>query len=216
MTAWSAGLTEPGCRRRHTRGRTATVLLALALAHAATAAQSRETPTAALGAQLQQKIDTILRRAGDETSTAHRTTLLEPEINAYLQFQGAAMVPEGITDPTISIGDARAVTVEAVIDLDAIRDQRPRNWLDPLQYLGGQMPVIASGTVSAADGAAQIAVERITISGIPMPVAVLQELVGYYTRTPDQPQGTRLDQPIPLPYRISEIRLAPGEAVIVQ
>jgi hypothetical protein len=192
------------------------VLVALALAHATTAAQSLETDTAALGAQLQQKLDDILRRAGDTDAATHRTTLLEAEINAYLQFQGAALVPDGITDPTISIGDARALTVKAVIDLDAIRDQRPRNWLDPLQYLGGQMPVTVRGTVSSDNGTAQIAVEQITISGVSMPVAVLQELVGYYTRTPDQPQGTHLDQPVPLPYRISELRLDPGEAVIVQ
>ena len=215
MTVWCAGLTEPACRRRR-RGHTAAVLLALAVAQAAAAAQSPDTPASALGAQLQQKIDDILRHAGDTSPAAHRTTLLEPEINAYLQFQGAALLPEGLTDPTISIGDARAVTVKAVIDLDAIRDQRARNWLDPLQYLGGQMPITARGTVSLANGAAQIAVEQITISGVLMPVAVLQELVGYYTRTPDQPQGTRLDQPIPLPYRISELRLAPGEAVVVQ
>ena len=38
----------------------------------------------------------------------------------------------------------------------------------------------------------------------------------YFTRTPDQPAGTRLDTPIPLPYGITELRLSPGLAVVVQ
>ena len=107
-------------------------------------------------------------------------------------------------------------TVDAVIDLDAIREQRSRTWLDPLSYLGGRLPAFASGTVSVTNGAAQVKIEQITINRVPMPVQVLQELVGYFTRTPNNPQGTQLDQPIPLPYGITELRQTRGRAVIVQ
>ncbi len=215
MTVWRAGLAKPASSRRRP-GRTAAVLLGLALGLAPASAQSPDTPTSDLGARFKQKIDDILRHANTTADAARLTPLLEPEINAYLRFQGAAQLPEGLSDPTIRIADDGRVMVDAVIDLDTIREQQTRTWFDPLQYLGGRMPVAASGTVSAANGAAQIQIERITISGVPMPVQVLQELVGYYTRTPDNPGGTQLDQPIPLPYGISELRLAPGEAVVVQ
>ena len=55
-----------------------------------------------------------------------------------------------------------------------------------------------------------------TIGGIPVPVQVLQEVVRHFTRTPEQPAGSRLDEPIPLPYGITELRLLPGLAVIAQ
>lgn len=179
-------------------------------------AQSPAPADAALGAALEQKMAVILQHSQTASPDVRLTTLLEPEINAYLQVQGAPLLPEGLTDPTIRITDAQGVEVAAVIDLDTIREQRQRSWLDPLQYLGGRMPVTARGTVTSGEGAALVTIEGITISGVAMPVQVLQELVGYYTRTPDQPEGTRLDQPIPLPYGISELRLALGEAVIVQ
>jgi hypothetical protein len=215
MTLSRSGRTQPACRRRR-HGRLASVVLTITLALVPVAAQSPTPLNSALGAQLEEKIAGILRHAEAASRETRLTTLLEPEINAYLRVQGAPLLPEGLSDPTIHIEDNQRVTVDAIIDLDAIREQRQRNWLDPLQYLGGRMPVIAQGTVTSSDGAAQVSIERITISGVPMPVQVLQELVGYYTRTPDQPEGTRLDQPIPLPYGISELRLAPGEAVIVQ
>ena len=57
---------------------------------------------------------------------------------------------------------------------------------------------------------------RDTVADISVPVQVLYELVRYFTRTLDHPDGTRLDASIPLPYRITELQLSPGQAVIVQ
>lgn len=209
-------MTLSGSGRTYPARRLTAVVLTATLALIPVAAQSPPPLDVALGAQLEAKIGAILRHAEAPSREARLTTLLEPEINAYLQFQGSPLLPDGLTDPTIHIENSRQVVVDAIIDLDTIREQRQRSWLDPLLYLGGRMPVVARGTVTSANGAAQVSIEQITISGVPMPVQVLQELVGYYTRTPDQPEGTRLDQPIPLPYGISELRLAAGEVVIVQ
>ena len=59
-------------------------------------------------------------------------------------------------------------------------------------------------------------IQSVNVAGIPVPVQVLHQLVRHFTRTVDHPDGTRLDEPIPLPYRITELRLSPGQAVIVQ
>ncbi len=168
------------------------------------------------GARLEQKLSTILGHADTESPEARFTLLLEPEINAFLRFQGASQLPTGITTPTIQIGDAELVSAEAIIDLDLIRQQRTRGWLDPLQYLAGRLRVTASGTVRSGGGVAQLDIQSVTVADISVPVQVLYELVRYFTRTLDHPDGTRLDAPIPLPYRITELQLSPGQAVIVQ
>ena len=168
------------------------------------------------GARLEQKLSTILGHADTESSEARFTLLLEPEINAFLRFQGASQLPTGITTPTIRIGDAELVSAEAIIDLDLIRQQRTRGWLDPLQYLAGRLRVTASGTVRSGGGVAQVDIQSVTVADISVPVQVLYELVGYFTRTLDHPDGTRLDAPIALPYRITELQLSSGQAVIVQ
>ncbi len=168
------------------------------------------------GARLEHKLISILGHADTESSEARLTPLLEPEINAFLRFQGASSLPTGITTPTVRIGAAELVSAEAVIDLDVIRQQQARTWLDPLRYLTGRLRVTASGTVRSGGGVARIDIQSVTVAGIPVPVLVLQELVRHFTRTLDHPDGTRLDGPIPLPYRITELQLSPGQAVIVQ
>ncbi|HIE92411.1 MAG TPA: hypothetical protein EYQ83_05900 [Acidobacteria bacterium] len=215
MTIWRVCLTSTASGQRWI-SRLAMVGLGVASVAAPAWAQAPDTFTEELGARLEQKLDAILGYAITAADEPRLTTLLEPEINAYFRFQGASEMPDGLTDPIIRILDDLQVTVDAVINLDAIREQRSRTWLDPLSYLGGRLPVFVSGTVSASNGAALVKIERITINRVPMPVQVLQELVGYFTRTADNPQGTQLDQPIPLPYGITELRQAPGRAVIVQ
>ena len=168
------------------------------------------------GARMEQKLISILRHADRVSPDARLTPLLEPEINAFLKFQGAAQLPAGITEPRVRIGDAELVSAEATVDLDVIRQQRARSWLDPLQYLAGRLRVTATGTVRSGEGVAEVDIQSVTVAGIPVPVEVLHGLVRHYTRTLDHPDGTRVDEPIPLPYRITELRLSPGQAVIVQ
>ena len=168
------------------------------------------------GARLEHKLITILSHADSASPEARHTPLLEPEINAFLRFQGASQLPTGITTPTVRIGDAELVSAEAIVDLDVIRQQRARGWLDPLQYLTGRLRVTASATVRSGGGMAQVDIHSVTVAGIPVPVQVLHELVRHFTRTLDHPDGTRLDAPIPLPYRITKLRLSPGQAIIVQ
>lgn len=168
------------------------------------------------GARLQRKLVSILHHASTESRDARLTSLPEPEINAFLMFQGVSQLPTGITDPVVRIGGDGRLSVEAVVNLSAVREERARGWLDPLQYVTGRLPVTASGTVRSGNGVALVKVESVTIAGVPMPTQVLQEVVRYYTRTPEQPDGTRLDDPIPLPFRITELRLSPGVAVVVQ
>lgn len=168
------------------------------------------------GARLERKLIAILGHADLEASDARVTALSEDEINAYLKYQGAPQLPAGLTEPTLRISDGNQVSATAVVDLNLIREQRARGWLDPLQYLAGRLPIAVRGAIRSGDGAALVDIESVTVGGIPMPVQVLQELVRHYTRTAEHPQGTRLDEPIPLPYGITELRLSPGQAVVVQ
>jgi len=186
------------------------------VAVAAGGTQSSGRLTEEAGAKLERKLIEIIQHSGAETPEVHLTPLLEPEIIAYLRFQGATMLPVGVTNPTGRIGEAGLVTAEAVVDLSLIQQERARGWLDPLRYLTGRLPVAATGRVHSGEGVARIEVESVTVGGIPVPKQLLQELVRQFTRTPSHPNGTQLDAPIPLPYGITEFRLSPGEAVVVQ
>ena len=216
MTVWRADTplrraAASGCGFLATTG----VLVGTALAQNLAGLQPDHTAEE-LGSLVDAKLMTIVQHAETSAAGPRLTPLLESEINAYLRFQGAPHLPVGMTDPRVRIGESQRVTAEATIDLDAIREQRSRGPLDLLRYLGGQLSVSASGTVSSGNGVARVDIEAVTIAGVDVPVQVLQELVHFYTRTESQPDGTRLDEPIALPYGITELRITQGRAVVVQ
>jgi hypothetical protein len=44
----------------------------------------------------------------------------------------------------------------------------------------------------------------------------VQELLSFYSRTPEDPDGINMDDPFELPSQIREIRVASGSTTIVQ
>ena len=144
------------------------------------------------------------------------TPVSDVEVNSYLRLKAGNQIPPGIVEPELNaVGDGR-VAGRAIVDLDAVRKQKQRGWLDPLAYLGGRLPVSASGRLTTKDGKGQFLLESAEIQGIPIPKAVLQELVTYYSRTRENPAGIDMDAPFELPARIKEIRVGSGTSTVVQ
>jgi hypothetical protein len=144
------------------------------------------------------------------------TAVTDTEVNSYLRFKAADQIPVGIVEPELNaVGNGR-VSGRAIVDLDAVRKQKQRGWLDPLAYLGGRLPVTAAGRLTTKDGKGQFLLESAEIKGVPVPKAVLQELLTYYSRTPENPAGIDMDAPFELPARIREIRVGSGTSTVVQ
>lgn len=145
------------------------------------------------------------------------TPVTERELNAYFRYDMRDYFPAGVSEPLLRIvGDGR-VTAYAVVDLDAVRDaQSSSGWLNPMRFLSGRLPITASGVVEAQHGTARFLLESAEVSGVPVPKSLLQQVVNYYSRTSDNPQGLNLDDAIDLPAGIREIRVQPGQAIVVQ
>lgn len=151
-------------------------------------------------------------RAGSPVTTQ----LTDAEVTAYLRHHARTQVPPGIVEPTlIALGDGR-VGGRAIVDLDVVRAQKQRGWLDPLAYLTGQLPLTAAGTLVTQDGVGRFQLESAEVSGITVPKSVLQELLTFYSRTPEDPDGINMDDPFELPSGIREIRVAKGNAMVIQ
>lgn len=149
-------------------------------------------------------------------AAAQSTQLTDVEVNAYLHFNAADQVPDGVVEPTLTaVGDGK-VSGRAVIDLDVVRKQKQRGWTDPLSYLTGRLPLTASGLLITQNGVGRFQLEAAEISGVSIPKTLLQELLSYYSRSPDNPSGINMDDPFELPARIREIRVGRGEAMVVQ
>jgi hypothetical protein len=188
------------------------VLAAGLLLGAAVADVSREQ------AQVFQQKLTRIRDFGQTKSDKPRETpISQDEVNSYLKFSAGDQIPVGVTDPAIVIHAEGRLSGRAVVDLDAIRRQKSSGgWFDPTSYLTGSLPVTASGVLRTDNGRGQFTLERAAISGIPIPKTFLQEIVSYYSKSDDYPNGVNIDDPFNLPAAIRKIDVAPGRAQIIQ
>jgi hypothetical protein len=180
--------------------------------------------TAALGAAalnpqkaaaFEQKWTAVMAR-GDTPPSGQRTDFGDDELNSYLQLRLAPKFPTGVADPSVTLVGKGRVSGKATVDLDNIRKKSSGGWFDPAAYLSGRLPVTATGTLTTDQGSGRFQFESADVSGIPVPKTLLQELVSYYTKSPELPNGVNLDQPFDLPSNIQKIDVQPGRATVVQ
>lgn len=193
------------------------VLLCAALVGGAVELSAQGRVSKQESARFQDKLTRIERNAAAPRRGSGRvTSLSDLEINAYLQYGAGAQVPLGIVNPVLHAAGNGRVSGRAMVDLDVVRTQKKRAWTDPLGYLTGRLPVNVSGVLTTANGVGRFQLESADISGVTVPKSLLQELLSYYSRTPDKPAGINMDQPFALPSAIREIRVGQGSVVVVQ
>ena len=149
-------------------------------------------------------------------AAAQSTVVSDVELNSYLRYHAQEQIPVVIVEPTLNAHGNGMVSGRAIVDLDAVRKQRQRGWLDPMGYLTGRLPLIVRGRLTTEKGIGSFELEAAEISGVTVPKTLVQELLTFYSKTPEDPDGINMDDPFELPAQIREIRVAPGTATIVQ
>ena len=166
---------------------------------------------------LKQKVAAINAHADKPTKAGRRTIVTDAEVNAYLVYEAREQIPVGVVEPSITALGPGRLSARAIVDLDAVRKQKaPTGLLDPMNYLMGRLVVTAVGKLRTANGVGHMELESSSVGSIPIPKILLQEIVSYYSRSPDKPGGISLDDPFALPARIREIQVDRGQAIIVQ
>jgi hypothetical protein len=191
--------------------------LAALLATGAAVSPFRQAPVRADADRFRAKVDAITRFAEKPASTPLVTRITETELNAYLAYDAEAQLPVGLAEPRITVLPSLDLSGTALVDLDAVRKQRQsRSMLDPLNYLRGTLAVAVVGRLEATQGQARFALLSANVGGVPVPKVIVQELVSFYSKTDANPRGINIDDPYPLPARIREIEIRPGEAFVRQ
>ena len=167
--------------------------------------------------QLLRKIAVISSHGLRAQSAPRRTPVTESEVNSFLEFHARGDMPAGVLEPAVTIEEAGRLRGRALIDLDEVKKaQAADGGFGVLSMLSGRVPVEAVGTLTATNGVAQFHLEQATVSGVPVPKALLQQVVSYYSRSQEYPEGIDLEAPFPLPVNIRQIETLKGQAIIVQ
>lgn len=164
----------------------------------------------------------IITQQGSETSTKgaakgpRRTSFSEAELNSWFTYRSQEVLPQGVSEPRVTIVGDGKLKAAATVDLDSIAKQKSGGALNPWSYLGGRLPVTVSGVLRTQDGMGRFDLEEAAVSGVPIPKSIMQEIVAYYSKTDDAPAGVRLDDGFKLPAKIQQIEVGQGQAVVVQ
>jgi hypothetical protein len=164
-----------------------------------------------------KKIAIINQHAELGTKAPRRTPVTEGEVNSWFEFRAQPLLPVGVTSPKVTaIGNGKLLG-SAIVDLEAIGKKKSTGGtFDLWSLVGGKVPVSVTGILHTKDGKGRFELQSADISGLPLPSSLLQELVSYYTRTAEHPQGTKLDDPFELPAKIKQIEVGQAQAVVVQ
>jgi hypothetical protein len=196
--------------------RTATLVIGSVIAASGVVATGDEL-TPQLSAAFQEKVLAIMKNGSAEKPVARSTPFEETELNSYLRFGVTELLPVGLTEPSAKLlGEGRA-NLRGVVDLDMVRkSQGKKSWYDPTAYLTGRIPVLVTGVLQTADGVGRFNVERIEVSGVPMPKRLLQEILSYYTKSAEYPNGVNLDDQFTLPAQIRRVDVQVARATVHQ
>jgi hypothetical protein len=187
-------------------------VLAATLASAAAMQISQEQ-----GDSLARKIESINQNAAVEPSRSKTTQASELEINSFLAFNVKDKIPRGLTNPQIQLTGDGQVSGRVYVDLDEFKRQRSSGgMIDPFNYIAGQVPVNARGILRTKEGVGQFQLTAADIHGVPLPKPLVQELVSFFSRTQERPNGFNIDEPFNLPAKIRTITIKSAEALVVQ
>ena len=183
-----------------------------------TSAALAHTQSSAEADRMGKKLQAIVQRSVFAPAKAAplRTTFSDRELNAYLAHHGTEQLPTGVKNARVQMYDGNKLETRAVVDLDAVRTSQTRGWMDPLGYVTGSLEVVTIGTFSGSGGKGVFRYESGTVGGVPIPRAVMQEVIAYYSKSEDLPKGINLDEPFPLPAGIREVQVRKGAATVVQ
>jgi hypothetical protein len=195
----------------------ATLGLVLALGGAVVLSAAGSGPGSQADADaLRLKLIQIATNGLAQTPQARETPVTEQEVNAYMRTHASEEFPQGVIDPLVNILPDGRLSGQATVDLDAVRGSSDGGVIGGWIPLTGRVPVEATGILRTDKGVGAFTLESVTVGGVPVPKNVLQELVSYYSRSDDQPQGVNIEAPFRLPAKIREIKTVRGQAVIVQ
>jgi hypothetical protein len=193
------------------------LVLASLFASAAVTAVAADVPRSRADAdQMLRKIAVITTNGLAARPAARRTPITESELNSFLSIHARSEMPPGVLDPVVTIDSAGRLTGRAIVDLDEVKRAQRSEGMSVLSLLSGRVPVEATGVLHAAAGKGKFDLETATVNGVPVPKSILQQVVSYYSRTPENPAGIDLEAPFELPVGIREITTQKGQALIVQ
>jgi hypothetical protein len=132
------------------------------------------------------------------------------ELNAWARAKIPSVVPQGIREPRLELGNGSA-TGYALVDFLKIRQGagEETSWL-VAKLIQGEKPVKVTARIQSANGHATVTLQRVEIGGL----AVSGSTLDFFIHTFFMPlyPNAKIDEPFELADRIDHIEVTPAAA----
>lgn len=183
------------------------ITLAAALLLASSAALWAVSPEESRSAA--EKLDRISLGKMDP---GERITLTQSEINSFLEYDYAALIPEGIRNLRVEL-EADTGIVSGRADFSRLGEAQDAATRLLMMMLRGEHDFVARVRYVSAGGQARADVDSFQIDGRELKGPILDWIVQNYVAT--DLEGFALGQPTPLGNNLEQIRLETGQAIVV-
>jgi len=156
-----------------------------------------------------QKLDRI---SLGEMDPGERITLTQSEINSFLEYDYAGLLPEGIRNLRVEL-EADTGIVSGRADFSQLGEAQDAATRLLLMMLRGEHDFVARVRYVSAGGQARADVDSFQIDGRELKGPILDWIVQNYVAT--DLEGFALGQPTPLGNNLEQIRLETGQAIVV-
>jgi len=160
-----------------------------------------------LATAVQRKIDLI------ESGRASRGAVFDfpaRELNAWIRYKVPQVVPEGVREPRLELGNGTA-TAYALVDFVKVRQGQGQgtNWLIA-RLIEGEKLVMVKGRIESAKGLAAVHLERVEIGGLAVSGTTLDVLIRTFF-LPFYPNA-KIGEPFDLAGGLDRIEALPNRA----
>ncbi len=147
-----------------------------------------------------------------EMNPGEQITLTQSEINSFLQYDYAGLIPEGIRNLRV-VFESDIGIVSGRADFSLLGEAQDPATRLLLMMLRGEHDFVARVRYVSSGGQARADVDSFQIDGQELKGPILDWIVQNYVAT--DLEGFALGQPTPLGNNLDQIRLETGRAVVV-
>ena len=147
-----------------------------------------------------------------EMNPGERITLTQSEINSFLHYDYAGLIPEGISNLQV-VFESDIGIVSGRADFSRIGAAQDAGTRLLLMMLRGEHDFVARVRYVSSGGQARADVDSFLVDGRELKGPILNWIVETYVAT--DLEGFALGQPTPLGNNLDQIRLEAGRAIVV-
>ena len=132
------------------------------------------------------------------------------ELNAWIRYKAPQVVPEGLRQPRLELGDGTA-TAFALVDFVKVRQGQGQatNWLIA-KLIEGEKPVMVKARIESSAGRGTVHLQRVEIGGLAVSGNTLDVLIRTFF-LPFYPNA-KIDEPFDLVGGLDRIEALPNRA----